>query len=808
MSDFPSTARVVIIGGGVMGVSLLYHLAKEGWKDLVLIEKGELTSGSTWHAAGQCPHFIGSLNMAKIHNYGTELYAALEAETGQATGWHGCGGLRLALTDEEVNWFHYVKGIMDQVGAEMHVIGPDEIRQHHPHLETFGVKAAALTITDGHVDPTSGTNAMAAGARQNGATIKRHVRVTDTKQLDSGEWKVFTDHGDIVCDHLVNAAGSYSEIVGSWVGLTVPVTNMVHQYVVTDGLDEVKGLSKELPVVRDPYSHAYLRQEQAGLLIGPYETVGAVTCFDDGVPWDFEMELLPPELDRLLPFFERASERLPLFGQAGIRRVISGAITHTPDSNFLLGPAAGLKNYWMCCGASIGISQGPGAGKYLAQQMVHGQSEINMLEFDPRRFGGHADADYTKKMSIADYQHMYHCYPPGEQLEECRPIKTTPLYDVLDKKGAQWSETFGWERPSWFSPSGEKEIYSFRRSNWFDPVGAECQAVRERVGILDLSGFAKFDVTGPGATAFLDRIFANAMPKKTGRVVLAHWLTEDGVIEGEATITRLAEDCYYIASAATAELRDQDMLHQRLLPGEDVTIQNITQEYGVIVLSGPKARDVLEQCTDADLTTPAFPWLSAQEIDVVGVPLRALRVSYVGELGWELHAPMETLATLYDALWAAGEAHGIADFGLYAMNSLRMEKGYRGWGSELTSELTPYEAGLDRFVSAKKDYVGSAALAAKRETGDLLYKLVYLDVDAVDADVRGNEPVYQGDSIVGVTTSGAYGFATGKSLAFAFVPPDQIAPGTEFQIDILGSKRTAIVIDEPAYDPENARLRA
>ncbi len=808
MPDLPSHARVVVIGGGVMGVSVLYHLAKEGWQDLLLIEKGELTSGSTWHAAGQCPHFIGSLNMAKIHHYGTELYPALEAETGQATGWHGCGGIRLALTDEEVNWFHYVKGIMDQIGAEMHVIGPDEIRQHHPMLENFDVKAGALTITDGHVDPTSGTNAMAAGARQRGAKIARHVRVTDTKRLDDGQWKVFTDHGDVTCDHIVNAAGSYSDVVGSWVGLTVPITNMVHQYVVTEPLDEVKGLDKELPVVRDPYSHSYLRQEQAGLLIGPYETVGAQTCFDDGVPWDFDMELLPPDLDRLLPFFERASERLPLFGKAGIRRVISGAITHTPDSNFLLGPAPGLENYWMACGASIGICQGPGAGKYLAQWMVHGQAEINMLEFDPRRFGGYADADYTRKMSIADYQHMYHCYPPGEQLEECRPIKTTPLYDVLDKKGAQWSETFGWERPSWFSPTGEAEVYSFRRSNWFGPVAEECRAVRERVGILDLSGFAKFDVEGSGATDFLNRLFANAMPKTVGRVVLAHWLTEDGVIEGEATITRLGEERYYIASAATAELRDQDMLTQRLRADDDVTITNITADRGVIVLSGPKARDVLAQATDADLTTPAFPWMTAQEIDVAGVPVRALRVSYVGELGWELHAPMESLPTLYEALWSAGEAHGIADFGLYAMNSLRMEKAYRGWGSELTNELTPYEAGLDRFVSTKKAYIGSPALAAKRDSGDLLYKLVYLDVDVEDADVRGNEPVYANGDIVGVTTSGAYGHAVGKSLAFAYVPPDMIAPGTGFEIDILGSRRAATIIDEPAYDPDNTRLRA
>jgi len=809
MADLPTHAQVAIVGGGIFGVSLAYHLAQEGWNDVVLLEKGELTSGSTWHAAGQCPHFIGSLSMAKIHHYGTEFYPELEAETGQPAGWHGCGGIRLALTDEEVNWFHHVAGILQLVGAEMHVIGPDEIREHHPFLETFGVKAGALTVTDGHVDPTSATNAMAIGARNRGVKIFRYTQATDTKQLPSGEWLVKTEKGDIVAEHVVNAAGSYCDIVGAWAGLKVPMVNMVHQYVVTEALDEVKALDNELPVVRDPYCHAYLRQEQAGLLIGPYETEGARTCFDSGVPWDFHMELLPPELDRLLPYFERATERMPLFGKAGIKTVISGAITHTPDSNFLLGPAPGLKNYWMACGASIGICQGAGAGKYLAQQMVHGQAEISMLEFDPRRFGDWADAEYARTSSIADYQHMYHCYAPGDQLEAGRPLKITSLYGRLKGKGGVFSMTFGWERPKWFDLKGEGEKYSFRRTNWFEPVGEECRAVRERVGLIDLSGFSKFDVEGPDAAAFLDRVFANRMPAKTGRVVLAHWLTEDGVIEGEATITKLGDDRFYLATAAFAELRDRDRLTLALLPGERVTISDITLSHGVIVLAGPKSREVLGALTDADLGNAAFPWLSAQEIEVAGVPVRALRVSYVGELGWELHTEMDNLPALYDALWAAGEAHGIADFGLYAMNSLRMEKSYRGYGSELTNELTPLEAGMERFVGwDKPDFTGKAALDSRRRVGELLYKLVVLDVDAADADALGNEPVTCGDRLVGVTTSGAYGYAVGKSLAFAYVDPDMATEGTTMQVLIMGQKRTATVIPESPYDPANDRLRA
>ena len=807
MAELPSHARVAIVGGGIFGVSLLYHLAKEGWTDLVLIEKGELTSGSTWHAAGQCPHFIGSLNMAKIHYYGTQLYPALEKETGQATGWHGCGGIRLALTDVELDWFRYVEGVLKQVGAPVEIIDAEEIRRIHPFLDPFGVKAGARTFTDGHVDPTSVTNAMAIGAKKLGAKIFTRTRATDTKQLPGGEWKIFTESGDVVAQHVVNAAGSYCDQVAQWAGLRAPIVNMVHQYLVTEPLDEVKALDTELPVVRDPYSHSYLRQEQKGLLIGPYETAGAETCFDAGVPWGFDQELLPPELDRLEPFLEKATRRLPLFGRAGIRRVISGAITHTPDGNFLLGPAPGLTNYWMACGASIGICQGGGAGKYLAQQMVHGQAEINMLEFDPRRFGDWAAGSYTREKAVDDYQHMYHCHAPAEQRDAGRPVKKTGLYDTLKARGAQLGETFGWERPRWFSKNGEAEKYSFRRSNWFPAVAEECKAVRERIGLLDLSGFAKFDVTGPDALAFLDRVFANRMPRRDGGVVLAHWLNENGFIEGEATITRLAADRFYLLSAAAAAARDGDMLRQRRKAGEKVEISEVTRERGCLVVAGPRSRDVLRGLTDADLGSNAFRWMSGQEIAVAGVKCRALRVSYVGELGWELHCAMGELKALYDAVRGAGEAHGVADFGLYAMNSLRMEKAYRGWGSELTAELTLLEAGMERFAATTKDYIGKAALDARRAKGALPYRLAYLEVDAGDADVLGNEAVWSNGSLAGVATSGAYGHAVKKSLAFAYVKPELAAVGTTLEIQILGDRRRARVIAEPAYDPGNERLR-
>ena len=510
-----SHARVVIVGGGIMGVGLLYHLVEEGWRDVVLLEKGELTSGSTWHAAGQCPHFNGLLSLTKMHVYGTELYPQLPGLTGEAVSWHGCGGVRLALTDDEVDWFKYVQGIARLVGYEAEIVGPNEVKTYHPFIETFGVKAAFITFSDGHVAPADVTNAMAAGARRGGATIHRRCRVTDIRHLPTGEWEVVSERGTIRCEHVVNAAGSYADVVGAWTGHSVPLANVLHHYVITEPLPELIALDRELPVVRDPYSHCYLREETDGVLVGPYETAGAHLCFDGGPPaWDFESELVPPELDRLMPWLEKAGERLPLFNKAGLKSVISGAITHTPDSNFLLGPAHGPPGYWMANGASIGICQGGGAGKYLAQWMVHGQAEINMREFDPRRFGPWATGDYAKVTAIEDYHHMYYCYRPGEQHASGRPARISSLYQRLGEAGAQFQQAAGWERARWFDIDGKEggERYSFRRSNWWEPVRDECLAVRNAVGLMDLSSFAKFDVRGPKAHEHLSWLCANRVP--------------------------------------------------------------------------------------------------------------------------------------------------------------------------------------------------------------------------------------------------------------------------------------------------------
>ncbi len=579
--------RAVVIGGGAMGVGLLYHLTKEGWSDVVLVEKGELTSGSTWHAAGLVPHFIGSLNLAKIHLHGSELYKSLEAETGQATGWHGCGAIRLATSRDEVDWFHAVAQMLRIVGAECHLIGPNEIKQLHPLLDVDGVLLGAYTPGDGHTDPASSTNAMAIGARQGGAEIYRRNRVVDIKRRPGGEWEVVTENGSIVAEHVVNAAGAFAARVGAMVGLEVPIANMVHQYLVTEPIPEVAALEKELPVVRDPRASCYYRQEKQGLIIGPYETEGVQAWGLDGIDWSFDMELLPPDIDRLAPHLELAMQRIPAFGKAGIKQVVSGPITHSPDGTFLLGPAPGLKNYWMSCGASIGITQGPGAGKVLAEWMIDGQSEWNVREMDARRFGDWAVGDYCLAKSIDGYQQMYRVPYPGEHRDAGRPVKTTPIYRKLKEQGAVYAEVFGWERPKWFAPKGEPEIYSFRRTNWFEPVAEECRAVRERVGVLDLSSFAKYDVSGRDAEAFLNRVCANRMARRAGGIVLAHMLTDDGMIESEFTVTRLADDRFYVLSAAVAELRDLDFLVQSVGAGEDVTIENLSEAYGMLVLSGP-----------------------------------------------------------------------------------------------------------------------------------------------------------------------------------------------------------------------------
>jgi dimethylglycine dehydrogenase len=803
-----TSARIVVVGGGMMGASLLYHLALEGCTDTILVEKGELTSGSTWHAAGQCPSITGSFNLAKIHAYSNHLYPTLEALTGQYVSWHACGGLRLATNAHELAWLKYVHGFSKIIGFSMDIVGLEEIRRLNPVLTTDKVIAAAWTRDDGHGDPSGLCQALAKGARDLGATVIRHNRVLEIRPRTSGEWEVVTEQGSIVAEMVVNAAGCYAREVAAMVGSDAPITNMQHHYVVTDPIQAFIDRDREIPVMRDSYTSGYFRQEQKSGLIGVYESTGLCEAWGPrGHPeWDSSNELFPDDLDRISPWLMRAIERMPVFGEVGIRRVINGAIPHTPDGAPLLGPAAGLRNFWMCCGTSFGIAQGGGCGKYLAQWMLRGDSEINMSEFDPRRFGQFADKAYVRAKVFLDYRLTFTTRRPGEEEMDGRPQKTSPLHSKLQARGGVHGETFGWERPKWFSLDGRIEDFGYRRNNVFEVVRDEVRAVSERVGVLDLTGFAKYEISGRGAEEFLNRVVANRAPRKVGGIALAHLLSSGGRIQGEMTVTRLADDRFYALSAAGAELRDRDWLMQSRLPGEAVQIENVTETRGVLVVSGPRSRQLLEALTDADLSNAAFRWLSAREITVAGHSVRALRVSYVGELGWELHVPLASMAALYDAVWEQGLALGIANYGLYAVNSMRLEKGYKAWPLELTNELNLLEADMARFIDfSKPDFVGRQATALEASRP---FKIVYLEVDATDTDVRGGEPVVVEDRCIGVTTSGSFGHRVNQSLAFACVPPQHALPGVSFDIVLQGERRRARALDRPAYDPDNVRMRA
>ncbi len=809
MANLPSHARVVIVGGGVMGAGLLYHLALEGWTDCVMIEKAELTSGSTWHAAGLVANFVGSLSIARIHRKAVELYPTLEKKTGQYVSWHPCGSLRLAYTREEVDWFHQIAGLGREVGFELQVLGPDEIKNVHPFIEPKDVLAAAFTPDDGHVDPAGVCNAMVIGAQNLGAKVIRRNRVTDINQMPNGEWQVQTEHGNIVCEHVVNAAGCYARDVAAMVDHDLPVVNMLHQYFITDTIPELVGFDGEIPATRDPRCSCYMRQEQKSGLIGPYETAGAQEAWPGtSQAWNAEHELFEADYDRTGPHLEGAMELMPIFADKGIKSVIHGAIPHTPDGNPYLGPAPGLRNYWHCNGSAIGIAQGPGSGEYLAQLMIYGAADICMAAYDPRRFQAYATRQYTLDKCVEEYHEMYVVPVKGMERHAARPARTSPLYAKLGAKRAVYTEAAGWERPKWFSLDGREEKYGFRHTNIFEVVGEECRAVRERVGIMDMSSFAKFEVSGRDAERFLDRIVANRLPGKVGGMVLAHPLTQGGRIAGEFTITRTGDESFYLLSAATAELRDLDLLNLQKTQDEAVEISNVTEKYGVLVLSGPKSRAVLAALTENDLNAPDFRWLTGQRIILAGIELLALRVSYVGELGWELHMPIDDLEAVYDAVWKAGAAHGITDFGAYAMNALRMEKSYRGWGSELTSEITLAEADMARFLKIDKgDFIGREALLAQQGEAPRT-RLVYLEVDSPGADVCGGEPVFCKGKYAGVTTSGGYGFSVQKNLAFAYVSPDLTQPDIQLEILLLGQMCKAQVLSEPVWDPKNERLCA
>ncbi len=804
--DFPTQARVVIVGGGVMGVGLAYHLAHEGWTDVVLLEKAELTSGSTWHAAGQITHSTSSLSLGKCVDYNVGLYSgALEAETGQAVTWHGCGSFRLAYTEDEMDWLRHTLSVARGMGFNIDLVGPDQVRKLHPFYNLDGVIGALHTPDDGHVDPTNVTMAMAAGARQKGVRIIRQCRATNITQDDNGEWVVETVQGTIRCEHVVNAGGTYARQMGEWSGLQLPMTSMTHHYFVTDEVPEFRDLETELPVIRDDRKvSGYIRMEQKKGLIGIYEKENPNSVWHDHCPWEYENWLFEADYDRVMPYLEESLNRMPIFAELGITRDVHGAISHPPDGNPLIGPAPGVRNYWCCCGTQIGIGWGPGLTRELARWMVHGSADISMREFDPRRFGSYANKEWQVIKAEEDYCLRHEIPFPHFNRLAGRPVKPSPLYDRLKEKGAVYEEVFGHERPRWFAKDGvaQEDHYSFKRNVVHDVVGAECRAVREGVGIMDISAFTKVEVSGPDAAALLDRLTANRLPQKVGGIGLTHMLNRRGRIELETTVVKLGEDRYYLVCAAFFEQRLLDHLdtHRN---GADVTVTLRSNDWAALALNGPRAREVMAACTEADLSNAGFRWLTAQEITLAGHKVWAFRMSYAGELGWELHIPRDHALAVYDALWAAGKAHGIVDYGSFAMNALRMEKGFKG-ASELTNEVTLPEADVMRFVKLDKDYLGVEATRASAEADSLPWVCAYLEIDSDGiVDGHGGETVMLDGAFVGATASVAYGHTVEKTLAYAYVDPKAAAPGTELQVLIHGAPRPARVLADPVYDPQS-----
>lgn len=804
-----NTTDVLIIGGGIAGVSTLYHLTKLGWTDVMLTEKLELTSGSTWHAAGNLPHFSNSYNVMKLQQYSIALYAKLKKETG-TVDHHQTGAVRLAHTQDRMDEFQRVVAMSEIAGLNLKIIDNDELKELYPFLDTTGLVGGMWDPDDGHIDPSSITNTMAAAAREAGATIVRNNPVSAIEQLENGRWKVTTEKGVIDAGIIVNAAGFRCNEVAEMVGHQLPVTSMEHQFVVTDNIPELEALDKMVPMLRDPDVSYYLRQEGNGFILGPYEK-GGIPWATDGVPAAFGQELLQPDLDRIEEIMCTAMEQVEIITHAGVKTVVNGPITYTPDGHPLIGPVHGFDNYFVCTGFNFGIVQGGGAGHFMSQWIVNGHPELDLFELDPRRFGDYANHDYTVAKATEVYANEYQLGFPNEYAmrEAKRNNKQSAIYEDHKAANAVFGAYFGWERPSWFAEEGQEPVeqHSFRRGNWFEAVEKECKLVENHVGLQDLSPFTKFEISGDNAFAYLDAMSPNKLPTKVGQIALSHPLTKEGGVAWEFSITLLENGSYYLMGPAAGELLIEDWLRTRLPKDGSVTLKNITRDYGTLVLAGPDARNVLSQVTDADLSNEAFPWFSGQEIEVAGVKVRALRMNFVGELGWELHHPIEGQKALHDALMEAGKSFNIGYFGMRAMDSLRLEKGYPMWGHDLNVEFSVLESNLGYFVKLDKgDFEGKEALVKEKEAG-LKKKAVLIELHdtSVDACV-GMEPVYSDGKIVGQVSSGGYGYRCGKSLALAYVDTQYL--DAELSVKVLGDVYKASVLKKIPYDPTGAKLKA
>jgi dimethylglycine dehydrogenase len=806
-----SHAKVVVIGGGVVGASVLYHLTKAGWKDVLLIERAELTSGSTWHAAGGMHTVNGDPNVAKLQQYTIQLYKEIEEISGQSCGVHITGGIMLAGTRERLDWLKMAKARGRYLGMDLEIISVDEAAKLFPLMDKKHFKGAMYDPIEGHVDPYGVTHAYAKSAQIGGAEIVRQTRVTDLTQRADGSWDVITDHGNVHAEHVVNAAGLWAREVGRMVGVELPILAMEHQYLITGDMPELVGpgsigKGEQLHAI-DFEGEIYIRQERGGMLMGTYERAG-VPWSPVTTPWDFGQDLLPNDLERIAPSLEVGFEHFPALGAAGIKKVVNGPFTFAPDGNPLIGPVRGLRNFWVACGVMAGFSQGGGVGLALSRWMVDGDPGADIWGMDVARYGDWTTLAYTNAKVRENYSRRFSIRFPNEELTAARPLRTTPIYEKLSAENAVFGDYCGLEHPLWFAPTAREAVdhVSFRRSNAHPHIAAECAAVRDGVGLLEISNYGKFEVQGPGAAEWLSTVMANHVPS-VGRIALSPMLNDRGKLIGDFTMCRIAADKFFLVGTYAAEVYYMRWF-ERHLPPAGVTVRPCAMQYVGLSVAGPKSRTLLQSLVRDDLASAAFPFMSFRRMEVGMVPAYVGRVSFTGELGYEIWVTTDYQRALYDSLVEAGRGLGLKPFGGRALNAMRIEKNFGTWAREYRPIYGPFEAGLGRFVDLKKgEFIGRSAAAEEKESGGSL-RLVGFKVDATDADALGDEPIWHDGKVVGWVTSGAFGHRVGCSLALGYVPASVAAADGGFEIEIIGERHRAVRLTGAAFDSSGALMRA
>lgn len=798
--------RAVVIGGGVVGTSVLYHLAKLGWTDVALIERAELTAGSTWHAAAGFHALNADPSIAALQAYTIKLYREIEAETGMDLGLHMTGGVNIASAPDRWDWLKSAWAIFQSIGIESaRLMTPEEIGEVSPITDLTGILGGLYDKNEGHLDPHAATHGFANAARKRGAQVILRNRVISMARRAEGGWALTTEQGTIITDHVVNAGGLWAKQVGLMAGVDLPVTPMQHHYLITEDVPEIAALDRELALTADLEGFSYLRQERKGALLGIYETNPRHWNMD-GAPWDYGMDLIPEEIDRIAPELTKALARFPALERVGIKRWVNGAFTFTPDGNPLLGPVPGVPGYWVACGVMAGFSQGGGVGKSLAEWMVHGEPEAAVFGMDVARYGRFAaNREYLKQTTAQFYARRFVMTYPNERLPAGRPLKRAPAHDAMTAAGCQWAVSWGLEVPVYFAPKDFVEEPTLRRSNAFDIVGAEARAVRQTAGLIDTSGFSRYEVTGPGAEAWLDRVLACRLPGP-GQVRLAPMLGQNGLMMGDLSVFNWGDGRWWIMGSYYLRAWHMRWFDSLLTAG--VSVRDISDATVGFLLTGPKARDILSAATHHDISKPAFPFLTCRTLDVGLIRTQAARMSVAGELGFELNCSAAEHVSLRDTLLQAGQAHGLREVGYYALNTLRLEKSFGIWSTEFRQDYSPQMTGMDRWIDyAKGDFIGRDAALRRGQAGPSAQTLVTLEIDAVDADATGFEPVWDGARRVGFVSSGGYGHTVGKSLALAFVDRDRAATGTVLEIHVVGVRRPARVIAASPHDPKGGLMR-